>query len=78
MGVLVGYCTDDVNMHIMNFMEICTLYKLPGVIQVQIRLRLFLFSLIEKLLYSWFNYHVNLLLPGRVEDSVLGSNFAFL
>lgn len=29
--VFVGLSTDDANIHLMNFMEIYTLYNLPGI-----------------------------------------------
>lgn len=44
-GVLLGSETDDVNMHIANFIGICILYTILGVDQEAFRLRLFPFSL---------------------------------
>lgn len=40
-----GLPTDDGNMHIINFVGICTSYNLSRVSQEALRLRLFLFSL---------------------------------
>ena len=44
-GVFAEIPMDDPNMHVMNFVGVCTSYNLPGVDQEAIRLRLFPFSL---------------------------------
>ena len=44
-GVFAGLPTNDTNMHVMNFVGVCTSYNLPGVDQEAICLRLFPFFL---------------------------------
>lgn len=47
-NVFASLPMDDVDMHIINFIRICTLYNLPGVSDKALKIRLFLFSLIGK------------------------------
>ncbi|XP_070679073.1 uncharacterized protein [Malus domestica] len=50
-----GLSTEDPNLHISDFVEICETLKIHGAINDAIRLRLFPFSLKDKG-NSWFNY----------------------
>ncbi|KAM1218500.1 hypothetical protein TB2_045615 [Malus domestica] len=49
-----GLTTEDPNLHISNFVEICETLKIHGATNDAIRLRLFPFSLKDKG-KSWFN-----------------------
>ena len=49
-----GSATDDPNLHVQNFLEICDTFKNNGVSDDAIRLRLFPFSLRDKA-KSWLN-----------------------
>lgn len=50
-GVFAGFPTNDTNIHILNFVRICTLYNLLGVSQNALRFRSFLFSLIGEVTF---------------------------